>query len=660
MPTHEAAATGYVAPRTHAFTNRDRAPLRAARLRASNRAVFVVGSGLFLLPNALFALQLRWMPATILLAGALVSAALLAMRPAGSPEALLDRGIDRGRLTVCALVALVLLLLGGEAHVFYANWDWLWRDAVLADLARTPFPPTYAVDGADFVLRAPLGMYMLPALVAKAAGLGAGHGALLLQNTALLTCVLYFLALLAGRGASVCVAIFLSFSGLDIVGQLFHYWQGGTSAAAFLPPAHIETWTIFQYSSTLTQLFWVPNHALPSYWMALVALLCVVGDLTIADFGLALAAALFWSPFAFIGGMPFAALIFLRSARVSLRSPRFWIAVAAALCFLPVAFYMKADAAQVPHGLLPLGLLLVVLQFLVLEIPHVFVVREAWRDLDGRIKGLVLVAIVMLVGLPLMRLGAANDLVMRASIPALTILAFAFAQALLTAWPRRRGLCVVAFAIIVVGAVTPAMEVARALVVPRFAISDCGFVSAWKTLLPEAEVSNYLARAGAMPGWLVPPTPAMTEHARACWPDLGPHEFLRPRLRGRAIGLVSREPSAGSTLPQRDDEAARDDQGATDKDRERRRRAEGHEVDDLPDHEERRDIGADEAAPVQRRQVEGQAVAIQDDASCQHEAGPDRHGVRLQADPDDRVAAGLKRRGEDQEAERKKGLHSSA
>lgn len=518
------AAASYVAQRHLVFADNLFTPPLTVRLRADNRLVFVVGSALLLLPNALFALQLHWMQATLLLAGVVGAVALVVTRPAGAPVALLNQTIDRYRLGVCAIVAFLLLLLGGEAHVFYANWDWLWRDAVLADLARAPFPPTYAVDGGGFILRAPLGMYMLPTLVAKIAGLGLGHVALLVQNATLLTCVLYILALLGGGRELVVVTIFLSFSGLDILGQILRFVQQGASIASFYPPAHIEGWTRFQYSSTLTQLFWVPNHALPSYWVALVALLCVVGELTIADFGLALAAALFWSPFAVIGGLPLAAYVFLRSARASLGSARLWLAGTAALCFLPVALYMQADAAQVPHGFQPFGMILAaaILQFLALELPHVFVIRETWRDLDGRIKGLVLVSITMLVCLPTMRIGASNDLVMRASIPALTILAFAFAHGLAGAWPRRHGLCVVAFSIVAIGCVTPAMELVRALVTPRFAVSDCGFVAAWKTLYPTADVSNYLARAEAMPGWIPRHAPLPTEGARACWPDLTP------------------------------------------------------------------------------------------------------------------------------------------
>ena len=42
-------------------------------------------------------------------------------------------------LLVCASLATLLLLLGGEAGLFYRNYDWPIRDAVLRDLSVSPW-----------------------------------------------------------------------------------------------------------------------------------------------------------------------------------------------------------------------------------------------------------------------------------------------------------------------------------------------------------------------------------------------------------------------------------------------------------------------------------------------------------------------------------------
>ena len=408
----------------------------------------------------------------------------------------------------------------------FPNWDWLWRDAILSDLVRSPFPPTYDVGGDTFILRAPLGMYMLPAFVGRLSNLGWAHAALLAQNTLLLCLTLYTLATIAGRRAVPVVLVFLFFSGLDVVGTLLMWLREGNKLPEFVLPSHIEGWLGLQYSSVITQLFWVPNHALPSYWLALLTMLCAKRELALAELGIVLAASLFWSPFAFIGTLPFAACLLVRDARAIVGSPGFRLALLIAFGFLPVAFYLKIDAGQVPRAFLlfqPFMAATIAL-FLLVEIPHVAIVRPALKDLDPALKGVTVVAVVTLLVLPTMRLGLANDLVMRASIPALALLAFAFAEALVLTWRTARGLCAAGCLLALIGAVTPGQEIIRALTFHSFAISGCNIVTVWKTLSPShPSLENYLAARSSVPDWLLKPAPgvpAIDQPGTACWPDI--------------------------------------------------------------------------------------------------------------------------------------------
>ncbi len=497
-----------------------------SEVRLRNGHVVAATSAIIFLPNLLFALRLQPLPAAFLLAGGLGSIAFIASRPAPLPGSILAKTLSLPRLLVSLALALGLLILGGEGHLMFANWDWLWRDAVLSDLVRAPFPPTYDVGGETFTLRAPLGMYMLPAFIGRLSSLGWAHAALLAQNTLLLGLILYMLATIAGRRAVLVVAVFLSFSGLDVVGTALVWLGQGNGPSDFVLPSHIESWIGLQYSSVVTQVFWVPNHALPSYWLALLAVLCAKRELALAELGLVLAASLFWSPFAFIGTLPFAAYLLAKDARPIAVSLRFWLALAIALCFLPVAFYLKIDAGEVPHEFLlfqPFMVSIIVL-FLVIEIPHVAIVRRVFKDLDPMVKGVTIVAIVTLLVLPTVRLGLADDLVMRGSIPALTLLAFAFAEALAIAWRTAPGLCAAGGLLALIGAVTPGQEIIRALTFRSFAISDCNIVTVWKRLAPsEPSLANYLAGQPHVPGWLMKPAggvPAVDQPATACWPDI--------------------------------------------------------------------------------------------------------------------------------------------
>ncbi len=124
------------------------------------------------------------------------------------------------------------------------------------------------MDGGQSVLRAPLAYYLPAALVGKVAGVGVADTALLIWTA---IGVALFLALAVERAttfraALIIVAVLVLFSGMDLLGTVL---RGGFGLAAHLRPVdHLEWWaTRFQYSSHTTQLFWVPNHALPG-WIA--------------------------------------------------------------------------------------------------------------------------------------------------------------------------------------------------------------------------------------------------------------------------------------------------------------------------------------------------------------------------------------------------------
>ncbi len=501
--------------------------LSLPRIRFDNRHVVFAGSLVLLLPNIVFAFALGRWPAIVMLFGSL-GFGILAWRAPVATGTVLSQPVGLVRLGACALTALVLLVLGGETHLFYANWDWLWRDAVLADLSRGPLLPTYDVAGNLSVLRAPLGMYLVPALVGRGIDLASAHVALLAQNTLLLTLVLYLLATMAGRRAGLVIFVFLSFSGLDVLGEVMR----GSSLGSL--PSHIEWWAgAFQYSSVVTQLFWCPNHALPAYWLTVLALMRSRREIDMASFGIATAASLLWSPFAVIGILPFAIYLVLSDQEATIASKRSWYGVAVALTFLPVALYLKADAAQVPREFLLFapGMALLILVFLLVEIPHAAFVAAAWRGLDPALRGLVCVAVPVLVVLPTVRIGLANDFVMRASIPALMILAIAFANALATAWPTRPILCGAGAVLVLLGAITPLKEIARSFALASFKISDCNLVTVWRKVgRNQPTLENYLAKEDAMPAWLLAAghaAPLADQSSRTCWPDLPIDPYLR-------------------------------------------------------------------------------------------------------------------------------------
>lgn len=422
--------------------------------------------------------------------------------PSGGP----DGGVWRAPVTPLQLAVAVGVgcgwtVLGGADHLVFANADWHIRDAVLHDLVASPWPVGYGLlDGRESMLRAPLAFYLPAALVGKMLGVGAAHVAMGLWTS--LGATLFLLQVLSLtpsrlRTALAVSAVVVFFSGLDIIGSLLN--DGPHFRSDWNITTHIEWWAgKFQYSSMTTQLFWVPNHALGG-WLAIGLLSRHERSSQLNRlWPLLVVAGALWSPLTALGLVPFVAW---RVASESLRErswrlfhPRVWAPAAA--IGLVVASYLVLDAGRVAKGVavganndLVMDLLQQV-QFFLLEAGFIGAAIYALRP-----SAQVVLALVILALLPLVYLGPGNDLVMRASIPSLAVLTIAGCLALTQPSadpkaPRYRGALVV---LLLIGAVTPVAEIARAILLPSWPINK------WATLVGAScggYAAHYIARVG--------------------------------------------------------------------------------------------------------------------------------------------------------------------
>lgn len=371
-------------------------------------------------------------------------------------------------------VAALWAALGGAGHMFYANrLDWGARFAVLCDLVVQDWPPRYIdSNGHELLLRAPLGYYLPPALLARGFGPGWADPILLLWTW--IGVALFLIANLRGSLLQKLVGslLFASASGLDVVGILHESgslpWVGG----------HIEWWAgSVQYSSNTTLLFWVPNHALPG-WIAAAWLWRLRDDgWFLAGLPILFLPVMLWSPLPALGLLP---LAFVASWNHWRRSGWYWVwsAKALALIVLPaclISGYLTMNALAIGGGLngpTPLGsgtgvgadagfAVDKIFLFFVLE-AGLFGLLALRRDASP----LMLTSLIVLAFLPWLRFGPGNDLAMRGSIPALAMLWLTLI-AELTAAPGQRRLSVPLRTALVVlwlcGMVTPFQEVYRAL-----------------------------------------------------------------------------------------------------------------------------------------------------------------------------------------------------
>lgn len=505
-------------------------------MQPSNYDLLFFTAMIFLAPNILFAATaLQPAPAASVLAGCAGVVAFVWRSRSGG--AFLSAALEPRKLGLCLATGLALCLLGGEGHVFYANWDWLMRDAVLTDLMRDSGVTTYSFMGRDYYLRAPLGMFLLPAAAGRIFGLLVAHLTLLMTNTFLFGAILYFASGLAGGRAPIFLAILIGFSGLDIVGDLAArglFLRGGP-----ITNQSLEWWTaafspdvMLQYSSMLTQLFWIPNHAAPGWFIGLLVLLRSRDEIALSTFIVCCASLVIWSPLPVAGALPLAAVLALQPSPRRNLSAENLLAIATGLAFLPLAFYLLTRMDLIAHGAQAAapGFAWLYVSFLLIEVPQAGVLLYNWRRIPTEERPALVAALGTLCLLPFYSFGPGNDLLMRGSIPALFLVAFSFAR-IAASTPRDGGvLATVISSIILISAVTPLTQIKQAIFSGRYSLSDCNLLTATQSMSPFAFPSNYLAPIEGMPGWLIATdsrqTPAQVEY-RICWPDHPARDLLR-------------------------------------------------------------------------------------------------------------------------------------
>lgn len=434
--------------------------------------------------------------------------------------------LDIPLLLVALGLGFALNCLGGQAHLFYANDDWLIRDAVLRDLVAEPWPVGYRYLGDTTVLRAPLGLYLLPAAFGKAFGLRAAHAALLAQNTVLFGCLFFVFAqsFPPRRTGLRVLAIFVAFGGWDIVGA----WLLGEPLTL---GSKLESWMPGQqFTSHVTQVFWVPNHA-ASGWTFVAAYLLwhrrhLDAGALVCVFGLCA----FWSPLSMIGALPFLVRAIVTDGLSGrLRILHLPAPGLTAIGLAPVLLYLMADSGRVPHGFKTIDLIFLsaYVYFLAVEVGPalLFVFATDRSHPDGRrtvLKGDMPLIVAILLFVPLYRLGDA-DFVMRASIPALALLALRFGVGAATA--ATGGQRLAALAVIAIGAGAPVYEVGRALLRPAYAISDCSLLDASQVPPNDGPLFHYLARTDRIDASVAGRVLAQPERILdlkprpPCWPD---------------------------------------------------------------------------------------------------------------------------------------------
>jgi hypothetical protein len=228
-----------------------------------------------------------------------------------------------------------------------------------------------------------------------------------------------------------------------------------------------------------------------------------------------------WSPFAVMGIVPFAAYAGIATLRRGeLRVADVMLPAVTLALAVPGLLYLTAESDAV--GSRPTAIS--VAQYVAFEAIEVAPYLLALAFLGPGRFGAATLAITaaVLLGAPLLQIGNSTDFVMRASIPALAILALLVADALAdrqqALW---RGLLLVALG---VGLATPAFEIVRAFVYPRAPAMLCSYFG----VVPGG-FNTYVAPLSRIPASIAPADAAriVPRDPARCWATPWPNPLYR-------------------------------------------------------------------------------------------------------------------------------------
>lgn len=327
-------------------------------------------------------------------------------------------------------VILFWVYISGIGGFSYQTWDFFVRNPIFRDLCKESWPVRYDlsqqpglvqdITGTSEVAFTYYFSFWLPAaLFSKIFGLSEVGSNIALYGWACLgiLLVVYLLNRYQGRNSYVTLWLLVCFSGLDVIGFFIKNGYVPTNS-------HMEWWaSYFQYSANTTQLFWVFNQSIP-VWV-ICAMMLQFGPVRKA---VGLSAMVFaYSPWAAMGMVPLSLSVLHvkgESPKEKVRGIFTFENMVLPLFMLLIygTFYLANSSSVSGTGFLfalnrgrESKVILHMLLFWILEFGIYFFIMGN-TQVESPFYWVVLAELLCF---PLYHISAANDFVMRASMPAL-------------------------------------------------------------------------------------------------------------------------------------------------------------------------------------------------------------------------------------------------
>lgn len=442
---------------------------------------------------------------------------------------------DKFKMLVGFIVIVILVLSSGIGNILWQNPDHATRNTLFNALVTYPWPPTDIPKADTLALVYYIGFWLPSALFGKLTSLWGGYVFQIIWASLGIFILWYLLCLIHKKVVIYPLVLFFLFSGLDQLGlSLMEHFSDSLSVMqqgmwaypeGSAMSSHLEWWAgKYQYSSHITQLYWVFNQCLPVWLATLLLLLEKNNKNLVFIMGLTLLS----STLPFIGLIP----VFVWCAVTQKNSPTvlerkltanakgdflslftFQNVIGGGISGIVSFLYLKGNIASsgaassaatssAPQFSLPVFLLVLIafgavwafftsfspfkiksLLFLSPALPLAYLSAKVSLSSFGlyllfvtlevlviavlafvlhRHSSLLFLTVVSLLLIPFFKVGRSIDFCMRASIPLLVILSLFLTDAFATYFSQKRyKMFAVTLAVIAIGALTPIHEITR-------------------------------------------------------------------------------------------------------------------------------------------------------------------------------------------------------
>jgi hypothetical protein len=405
-----------------------------------------------------------------------------ASTPSGQPGA--TRAITWPEVALVVAAVTAVVGLNGAGGFGVQTSDWAKHNAVLDDLIRKRWPVVYVTSAGPLALVYYVAYYLPAAVAGKLWGWAAANAVLFAWTVLGAVLGVLWVVVLTRARVWVCLAGFLLYSGLEIPGALLwsprHGPGGPPTSVPWLHDFDLEWWTgHWSFQGTITLLAYVPGQAIGGWLLTGMALDGFERDRAAHPYALLVSIAVLWSPYVALGLAGLCAILLAPELADRARLARGQLSVASVCGLLVgglVSVYLAArfapfalpEADVSPAAALRANALAfqpsrvaladfasayavsVLFDFLALALATVLVLPKASAG-----RRVLAASTGVLLLLPFFQHGRYNDLVMRASIPALLALAVLALRAFDPGSTARRGAAVVGV-LLVLGALHPA------------------------------------------------------------------------------------------------------------------------------------------------------------------------------------------------------------